>query len=142
MATSAMLTACGTKTTEEVPTDYIGKSTIRTDKLTPELLQELGKLSDIQPSPDGTRLMYGVTYTSVQQNKSNRELFVLDVNSWTAEARNITKSKTSEQNAVWLDNDHIAFLSAEGGLAALWLALSRGLPACRQWRNWSTIIQT
>lgn len=119
MATSTMLTACGSKK-EEAPTEYIGKSTIRTEKLTPELLQELGKISDIQPSPDGTRLLYGVTYTSVKQNKSNRDLFLLNVNSWTAEAQNITKTKFSEQNAVWLDNDHIAFLSAESGKTQVW----------------------
>ena len=119
MATTALLSAC-TEQATETPADYIGKSAIKTPVLTPELLQELGKLSDVQPSPDGTRLLYGVTYTSVQQNKSNRELFVMDANSWTPESRNISNSTQSEQNAVWMDNDHIAFLSAQSGSMQMW----------------------
>lgn len=118
MATSAILTACSPQMdTQDV---YIGKSTIKADHLTPELLQELGKISDLQPSPDGTRILYGVTYTSIQQNKSNRELFILDVTSWNNEPSNISHSTKSEQNAVWIDNDNIAFLSAESGSMQLW----------------------
>lgn len=120
MATTAMLaSSCTTEPAGETQ-EYIGKTQLEADHLTPELLQELGKISDLQPSPDGSRLLYGVTYTSVKLNKSNRELFTLDVNGWTNEPINITKSAKSEQNAVWIDNDNIAFLSAESGSMQMW----------------------
>ena len=120
MATSAILaSACTPKQADEAA-DYIGKSQIEASRLTPELLQELGKLSDLQPSPDGTRILYGVTYTSVSQNRSNRELFTLDVTNWTNNPISITHTAKSEQNAVWIDNDNIAFLSAEGGSMQMW----------------------
>lgn len=119
MATSLLLDACAPKA-EAPDADYIGRSSIRTNKLTPELLQELGKIQDIQPSPDGTRLLYPVTYTSVSLNKSNTELYTLDVTSWTAEPRNITHTNASERGAVWLDNDNIAFLWTQDGHTQLW----------------------
>lgn len=125
MATSALLSGCNPAAKEDA-TEYIGKSSIQAQKLTPELLQELGKLSDLKPSPDGTRLMYGVTYTSVQLNKSNRELFVLDTQDDNAQPTNISNSVKSEQNAVWLDNDNIAFLSSESGSNQIWTMKADG----------------
>ena len=41
-------------------------------KMTPEVLLALGRLSDPQVSPDGKKIIYGVSYTSVPENKSNR----------------------------------------------------------------------
>lgn len=124
MATTALLSACSAPT--EVPEEIIGKSQISTDHLTPELLQELGKISDIKASPDGSKILYGVTYTSVQKNRSNRELFVLNTNAWVSEPTQITHSPKSEQNAVWLDNDHIAFLSSESGSSQIWVMNADG----------------
>ncbi len=120
MATSAIFAAACTQSQTETATERIGKSQIQADRLTPELLQELGKISDLQASPDGTRLLYGVTYTSVKQNRSNRELFTLDITRWNNEPVSITSTNFSEQNAVWIDNDNIAFLSAESGSMQMW----------------------
>lgn len=110
MATTALLSACGPVPKEETSV-YIGKSQIQAEKLTPELLQELGKISGLTPSPDGTKLLYGVTYTSVSENKSNRELFIMDVKEGANTSTNISNSPKSEQNAVWIDDNTIAFLS-------------------------------
>jgi len=120
MATTAILAAsCAEKPAEETM-EYIGKTQLEADHLTPEILQELGKIKDLQASPDGTRILYGVTYTSIKHNKSNRELFTLDVNGWTNSPTNISKTIKSEQNAVWIDKDNIAFLSSESGSMQMW----------------------
>ena len=48
-------------------TGYIGPSdiTIEDGVMTPETLLELGRLSDPQISPDGTKILYGVSYNSI-----------------------------------------------------------------------------
>ena len=126
MATLATLAAaCSPKAAEE-PTEYIGRSTIKTDHLTPELLQELGKISGLQASPDGSRLLYGVTYTSIEQNKSNRELYVIDPKPG-SDAHCVIESVKSEQNAVWgPESRYIYYLSAESGSMQMWRMLTDG----------------
>jgi len=119
MATSAFLAAACSPTTCETSQDYIGRSTIQADHLTPELLQELGKISDLQASPDGKRVLYGVTYTNIQENRSNRELFVMDANGQNNRA--ITHTPKSEQNAVWsADSRYVYYLTSESGSNQVW----------------------
>ncbi len=57
---------------------YIGPSDISVEGglLTPEIMLNLGRLSDPQLSPDGTRILYGVSYSSLEQNRSCRNLFM------------------------------------------------------------------
>ena len=45
-------------------------------KMTPEVLLSLGRLSDPQLSPDGSRILFGVAYQSIELNKSNRNIYV------------------------------------------------------------------
>ena len=60
---------------------YIGKSdiTITDGVMTPEALLAFGRLSDPQVSPDGEYIMYGVSYTSVEENRSVRNLFICNI---------------------------------------------------------------
>ena len=46
--------------------------------MTPEIMLRLGRVSDPQLSPDGSRILYGVTYTDIEQNRSVRQLFVMN----------------------------------------------------------------
>lgn len=118
MATTALLAAACTPEDKEAPATLIGKSEIKADHLTPELLQEFGKISDLQVSPDGNKVLYGVGYTSVKENRSNRELFVMNTNG--TENVQITHTPKSESNAVWLSDNTIAFLSSESGKNQIW----------------------
>ncbi len=56
---------------------YIGPSeiTVQDGKMSPEVLLSLGRLSDPQLSPDGKKILYGVSYTSIKDNRSVRNLF-------------------------------------------------------------------
>ena len=55
VATIAMATSCNTnKETQSDNGPIVGKTEIVANRMTPELLQELGKISDLQASPDGT----------------------------------------------------------------------------------------
>lgn len=124
MATAASLTMAASCTSNEEKTDnatIIGRTQIVTDRMTPELLHELGKVSDLQASPDGTKLLYGVGYTSIKEDKANRELFVMDFAQETPAVTQITHTAKSEQNAVWSkDGKQILFLSSESGSMQMW----------------------
>ena len=79
----------------------------------PEILNAFGRVSDPQVSPDHKKVLYGVSYSSVEQNKSNRELWVMDIDG--KNAKQITKTKKSESNAVWIDGGKkIAFIYSDG----------------------------
>lgn len=78
-------------------------------KLTPEIMHMMGKVSDPRLSPDGARILYGVSYTSIEQNKSNRELFVMNRDG--SGNTQLTRTPQSESNARWFNNgQQIAFL--------------------------------
>ncbi|MFR9167023.1 MAG: prolyl oligopeptidase family serine peptidase [Dysgonomonas sp.] len=106
---------------EEKDAPLIGKSEIKiTDGImTPEALYSFGRISDIQISADKTKILYGVTYVSVEQNKTNRELFIMTLDG--SNKSQVTKTPASEGNAVWIKNDSkIAFLSTEDGSSQIW----------------------
>ena len=44
-----------------------------------DALQALGRVSDPQISPDKTKILYGISYESVSENTSNRDLYVMDI---------------------------------------------------------------
>lgn len=80
---------------------YIGKSDIEiTDgKMTPEALLAFGRLSDPQVSPDGKKILYGVSYTSVEENRSVRNLFICNIDG--SDNQQLTTSGKSIGNARW-----------------------------------------
>ena len=90
---------------------YIGKSdvTIEDGKMTPEVLLALGRLSDPQVSPDGRYILYGVSYTSVEDNRSVRNLHICNIDG--SDNQQITRSGKSISNARWShDGSRIFFL--------------------------------
>lgn len=90
---------------------FIGRSTIEIPdgKMTPEVLLSYGRLSDPQVSPDGQYIMYGVSYTDIAQNKSVRNLRIINVDG--SDDVLLTQSGKSISNARWsADGKHIAFL--------------------------------
>ena len=89
------------------------------NRVTPELLWKLGRVSDLQLSPDETKLLYGVTNYDIAANKGNRDLYVMPVNG--GETQKVTDFKGSELNGVWRpDGKKIGFLTAESGDMQLW----------------------
>ena len=99
--------------------DFIGKSDIVVENghMTPEVLLALGRLSDPQMSPDGKHILYGVSYTSVEENRSVRNLYICDLEG--SDNQLITKSGKSIMNARWSsDGKHIAYI--KGG--QIWTA--------------------
>ena len=90
---------------------YISRSeiVIEDGKMTPEALLAFGRMSDPQVSPDGKQILYGVSYTSVEQNRSVRNLFICNLDG--SDNQQLTTAGKSISNARWSkDGKHIAFL--------------------------------
>ncbi len=105
------LTSCKMTETGINEEGYIGRSeiVIENGQMTPEALLAFGRLSDPQVSPDGTKILYGVSYTSVEDNRSVRNLFICNLDG--SDPQQLTRSGKSINNARWLpDGKHIAFL--------------------------------
>lgn len=125
MALASLLTACTSHNTRKVDQSdsekYIGRQemTITDGRMTPEVLYALGRVGDIQISPDNGTILYGVSYYSIEQNKSNRELFTMSPDG--SNIAQITHTKKGEYGARWVKNGtKIAFLSPKSGSMQLW----------------------
>ena len=93
---------------------YIGPADIRIEdgRMSPEVLLSFGRLSDPQLSPDGTKILYGVSYTSIADNRSCRNLFICNPDG--SGRIQLTQDGKSLNNARWsLDGKEIFFL--QGG---------------------------
>lgn len=113
-ATALMLNAMAPTATLAEETDIIDRPDFKsaTGIFDIDALEALGRVSEPRVSPDGKRVLFGVSYESVPQNKSNRDLYVMNIDG-TGVTR-ITKTAQSENSAVWIDNGtRIAFVYAE-----------------------------
>ncbi len=111
-----IIAACTQVSNEKVDENIIAKNelNLESDILTPEVLWSFGRLGDVQVSPDESKLLYGVSYYNIEQNKGNRELFVMNADG--TNKQQITHTSFGEYNAVWHpDGKRIVFLSAESG---------------------------
>lgn len=118
MASLLLLPAAVACTTGEKAADEViverPDVTVQDGKLTPEVLMALGSVSSPVVSPDGSKVLYSVAFTSIEQNKSNAELWVMDIDG--GNPVRLTQSPKSEYNAAWIDGgSKIAFLYPEGG---------------------------
>lgn len=128
MATTLLAGACtGNEKKGEEAASPIGPTVVKAADgiLTPEILYSMARISDAKLSPDGQKVLYGVTYISIEQNKGNRELFVVSTDG--SDKKQITRTPKSEQNAVWINGGkQIAFLYNESGTSQIWIMDANG----------------
>ncbi len=78
-----------------------------------DALEALGRVSDPVPSPDGSRILLGISYESVEQNRSNNEIYVMNADG--SDLTRLTRTAGSEQGATWIDGgQRIAFIATDG----------------------------
>jgi dipeptidyl aminopeptidase/acylaminoacyl peptidase len=86
---------------------------------TPELLWQLGRVSEAVLSPDGTQVLFGITYFNVEKNKGNRDLYVMPIKG--GNDTQLTKTEVSEQNALWRpDGKKIGYLAPVNDVMQIW----------------------
>lgn len=94
-----------------------------------EALEALGRVSGPAVSPDGKKVLYGVSYESVEQNKSNNELYVMNIDG--SDATRLTHTPQSESQAAWINGGkEIAFVAEKDGKPQMWVMNADGT-GCR-----------
>ncbi|HNY08685.1 MAG TPA: S9 family peptidase [Tenuifilaceae bacterium] len=87
--------------------------------LTPEILWKFGRVGEYALSPDGTMLVYAVTFYNLQENKGVTNLYVVSATG--GEPLKLTDETGSESAPQWSsDGQTILFLSTRGGSNQLW----------------------
>ena len=118
-----MFCSCNHK--EKTDTDgVIGKENREAPDFSKSVLDEkilwyLGRLSDVQVSPDGKTLLYSVKYYDYQSDKGNAELYTMPIDG--GEATRLTITPNDEMQPVWRpDGKKIAYLYANDQGTQIW----------------------
>lgn len=113
------LSSCGSKSTDENIIDRVDVAIVDST-FSVEALEALGRVSDPVVSPDGTKILYSIGYESVEQNKSNRDLYLMNIDG--SDSKRLTRTPNSENGAAWLDGGKtIAYMAVNEGKNQLWL---------------------
>src|SRR5574344_944398 len=100
---------------------FIGKQNIdvKGGVLTPEALWAMGRIGGLDVSPDGSKIVYTVSYYSVKENKSHSVIYTMNADG--SDNKMLTKSAKSESDCAWIDGGkRIAFLCSENGSSRIW----------------------
>ena len=87
--------------------------------MTPEILWSFGRIGETQLSPDKTKVLYAVSYYSIAQNRSKREIYIINLadNS----TIQLTDNDFNEYSPVWRpDGKKIGFLADKEGIMQVW----------------------
>lgn len=108
----AMMASCSAPA--EKSASVIEKKDLKIENghMTPEIMLTLGAVSDPQVSPDGSKILYGVTYTSIEENRRVRQLYVMDIDG--SNRKQLTHFSSSASNARWYDGGK-SILFLQGG---------------------------
>ncbi|MGM9821486.1 MAG: alpha/beta fold hydrolase [Muribaculaceae bacterium] len=90
-----------------------------------DALEALGRVSNPQVSPDGSKILLSISYESVEQNKSNNEIYVMNADG--SDLKRLTETAGSESGAVWLNGgSEIAFIADRDGKPQLYVMKADG----------------
>ena len=92
-----------------------------------DALEALGTVGAPVVSPDGSKVLLSISYESVEENRSNADLYVMNPDG--SDLKRITRTSRSEGGYTWIDGGkRIAFIySPEAGQAAqLWVMNADG----------------
>ncbi len=109
LAAAALVLAAGCSK-KEAAEEVIGKPevVVENGRFTPDVMWGLGKMGEFAVSPDGTRMVYANTYYSIEKNKGNAELYLMEAKPG-AQPERLTTTAASEFNPVWQDDNTILF---------------------------------
>ncbi len=112
MLTAGIVSGCNDGNESNKEAEIIGKSDMKIEsgRLTPEALWAMGRIGEVAVSPDAGSVVYGVSYYSVEQNKSHHTLHIMDADG--SNSTQLTTTSANETGAAWIKGgSKIAFLS-------------------------------
>ncbi len=101
--------------------NLIGKQNpvIENKLMSPEVLWAFGRIGGVEVSPDYSKVLYTVSYYSVKEDKSNTDIFVMNVDG--SDKVQLTHSSFREASPRWMEQGtKIAYLSNESGSMQIW----------------------
>ena len=113
-ALALTVTACKKKTEPAEPAAPVIEKpqlTVENGRFTPEIMWGLGKMGGMAVSPDGSHIAYTVTYYSMEENKGNSELYVMNIDG--SDVKRLTTSPENESCPQWLDAENLTFLRGQ-----------------------------
>lgn len=88
--------------------------------MTFEDMYAMGRVSDPQVSPDGETILYVVTHYSLESNKSNSEIYAIDIKG--ENSVRLTDNPAADANPRWSpDGQSIAFISSRENGSQIWM---------------------
>ncbi len=112
-------TSLTAQTTEQTNVKKGIRPTLETPKMTPEFLWKLGRVSEIQVSPDGQMVLFGIAEYNLEDNKGKRNLYTIPVQG--GSVTKLTDVDFSVFNAIWRpDGKKIAYLSPKLKGVQIW----------------------
>jgi hypothetical protein len=98
-----LMTAVGASAQKAEAQVFIGKQNIEVKGgvLTPEALWAMGRIGGLDVSPDGSKIVYTVSYYSVKENKSHSVIYTMNADG--SDNKMLTKSAKSESDCAWID---------------------------------------
>ncbi len=122
---SIIISACNQPVSDKEATTkpsekIIGKPDVQlsSDVMVPEVLWYFGRIGVVDVSPDNSKIVYGITYYDINDNKGNTDLYMSDIDG--QNVKQLTKTAKGEYGAAWFDNDRIAYMSVESGSMQIW----------------------
>ena len=114
------IVSCTQKESGQFAKNYVPETPkLSSDVMTPEVLWSFGRLGGATVSPDGSTVLYTVTYYNIEENKSYRDIYSIPVAG--GEAKNLTNTASNEYNVVWRpDGKKIGYLSSASGSVQMW----------------------
>ncbi len=90
-----------------------------------DAIEALGTVGAPVVSPDGSKVLFGISYESLEENRSNMDLYVMDTDG--SDIKRITKTSKSESSYCWIDGGNkIAFIYAPDNVAQVWVMNADG----------------
>ncbi len=91
----------------------------QSQRLTPEILWSFGRITNVEISPERSRILYAVRYYNIEKNSSQNDFYIIDING--KSKIRLTNSSDSKFSAKWRpDGEKIGFLSNKSGSFQLW----------------------
>ena len=107
MASLALVCACSKQKSNDEFIVEKPQVQVQDGRFTPEVMWSLGVMSEYAISPDGSKVLYTLRYTDMEQNKNNAELYLMPIEG--GDGERLTTTAQSEFNPVWLDDNTIMF---------------------------------
>ncbi len=136
LALGALLFAASPTATNAQTMIQKNEISLSSDRMTPEALWAMGRIGATAPSPDGTQVVYQVSYYSVKENRSHTMLFIQS----TGVGKNAKGGKKAAKNDFFKSLPVTQLTQdAKSEAAPAWIEGGRRIAFLREGQVWSML---